>query len=67
MSAAFRATRGSNFVYVRSSPIYPNMCAKFGLGPTVMSKKGGVQKDRQPHKGTLQLYIVDSPPQASYF
>ena len=32
------------------------MCAKFGCGPTVVSKKGGgVQTD----KGTLQLYIVD--------
>ena len=35
------------------------MCAKFGCGPTVVSKKGrggGVQTDRQIK---LQLYIVD--------
>ena len=45
------------------SRIYPNMCAKFGCGPTVVSnKKGGgyKQTDRQTDKGTLQLYIVDS-------
>ena len=36
------------------------MCAKFGCGPTVVSKKRGVQTDRQTDKGTLQLYIVDS-------
>ena len=37
--------------------IYLNMCAKFGYGPTVVSKKrGGVQTDRQRK---LQLYIVD--------
>ena len=41
------------------SHIYPNMCAKFGCGPTVVSKKKGVQTDRQTDKGTLQLYIVD--------
>ena len=30
------------------SRIYPNMCAKFGCGPTVASKKGGYrQTDRQ--------------------
>ena len=34
------------------------MCAKFGCGPTVVSKKG-VGTDRQTDKGTLQLYIVD--------
>ena len=34
------------------SHVYPNMCAKFGCGPTVVSKKGGgVQTDRQT-KGT---------------
>ena len=32
------------------------MCAKFGCGPTVVSKGGGY---RQTDKGTLQLYIVD--------
>ena len=36
------------------------MCAKFGCGPTVVSKKGGVglYTYRQTDKGTLQLYIV---------
>ena len=36
------------------SRIYPNMCANFGHGPTVVSrkKKGGTDK------GTLQLYII---------
>ena len=33
------------------SHIYPNMCAKFGCGPTVVSKRGGgVQIDRQTDK-----------------
>ena len=27
--------------------MYPNMCAKVGCGPTVVSKGGGVQTDRQ--------------------
>ena len=31
------------------------MCAKFGRGPTVVSKKGA-----QTGRGTLQLYIVDT-------
>ena len=48
------------------SYIYPNMCAKFGCGPTVVSKNRGVQihLDRQTDKGkgTLQLYIVDTHP-----
>ena len=40
------------------------MCAKFGCGLMVVSKKkGGVQTDRQTDrqtdKGTLQFYIVD--------
>ena len=40
--------------------MYPNMCAKFGCVPTVVSKRGGHrQTDRQTDKGTLQLYIVD--------
>ena len=43
------------------SNIYPNMFAKFGCGPTVVSKKGGYRHtDRQPDKGTLHVYIVDS-------
>ena len=38
------------------------MCAKFGCGPTVMSKKRGGyrQTDRQTDKGMLRLYIVDT-------
>ena len=44
------------------------MCAKFGCGPTVVSKGGGAVQtdiqtdrhtDRQTDKGILQLYIVD--------
>ena len=46
-----------NFVGDSQSCIYPNMCAKLGCGPTVVSKKGGT--DRETDKGTLQLYIVD--------
>ena len=43
MSPAFRAIRGANlFRPVRMSPhIYPNMCAIFGCGPTVVSRKKG--------------------------
>ena len=41
------------------SRIYPNMYAKFGCGPTVLSKKGGGVGYRQTDKVTLQLYIVD--------
>ena len=37
------------------SHIHPNMCATFGCGPTVVSKKEGT--DRLPDKWTLQLYI----------
>ena len=34
------------------------MCAKFGCGPTVVSKKwGGGGTDRQRDNGKLQLYI----------
>ena len=40
------------------------MCAKFGCGPTVVSKKGGGgyrQTDRQTDRQRfLQLYIVDN-------
>ena len=36
------------------------MCAKFGCGPTVVSKGGGVQADRQTDRQTKgKLYIVD--------
>ena len=40
---------GQFFLGESQSRIYPNMCAKFGCGPTVVSKKrgGGVQTDRQ--------------------
>ena len=48
------------FLAENESHIYPNMCAKFGCGPMVVSKnKGGGGTDRQTDKGTLQLYIVD--------
>ena len=49
---------GSIFLAENESRIYPNICAKFGCGPTVVSKKRGVQTDRQRK---LQLYIVDQP------
>ena len=37
------------FLAENESHTYPNMCAKFGCGLTVMSKKGGTdsQTDRQ--------------------
>ena len=34
---------GQTFLGSNQSHIYPNMCAKFGCSPTVVSKKGGVQ------------------------
>ena len=43
------------FLAENESHIYPNMCAKFGCGPTVVSKGGGVQTDRQTKK-TAALY-----------
>ena len=50
---------GSIFLAENESHIYPNICAKFGCGPMVVSKKGGgVQTDRQTKK-TPALYIVD--------
>ena len=48
---------GSLVLGESQSRIYPNMCAKFGCGPTVVSKKGVY---RQTDKGTLQLYIVET-------
>ena len=48
---------GKFFLAENVSHINPNMCAKFGCGPMVVSKRGGVQTDRQTKK--LQLYIVD--------
>ena len=56
MSPAFRAIRGINFLGSNESHIYPNMCAKFGCGPTVVSRK---KWGTDTHKGTPQLYIVD--------
>ena len=53
---------GSIFLAENESHICPNMCAKFGCGPRVVSKKkgGGVQTDRQADRQRfLQLYIVD--------
>ena len=50
---------GSFFLGESQSRIYPNMCAKFGCGPTVVSKRGGGGTDRHTDKGTLQIYIVD--------
>ena len=44
----------SIFLGESQSRIYPNMCAKFGCGPTVVSKRGGVQTDRQ--RDTVALY-----------
>ena len=37
----------SIFLGESQSRVYPNMCAKFGCGPTVVSKKGGGGTDRQ--------------------
>ena len=47
---------GQIFLAENESHIYPNMCSKFGCGPTVVSKKGG---DRQTDKRTRQLYILE--------
>ena len=50
---------GQFFLAQNESRIYPNMCAKFGCGPTVVSKKKGGyrQADRQT-KISAALYIV---------
>ena len=48
---------GQFFLGESQSRIYLSMCAKFGCGPTVVSKKRGGY--RQTDKGTLQLYTVD--------
>ena len=46
---------GQFFVGESQSRIYTNMCAKFGCGPTVVSKKkGGGRTDRQ--RDTAALY-----------
>ena len=50
------------------SHIYPNMCAKFGCGPTVVSKRWGegVQTDRQTKK-TAALYSRSVSEEISVF
>ena len=58
MAAVSVSGVGQFFLGESQSRIYPNMCAKFGCGPTVVSKKKG-GTDRQTDKGTLQLYLVD--------
>ena len=45
---------GSIFLGESQSRIYPNMCAKFGCGPTIVSKKGG-GTDRET-RDTAALY-----------
>ena len=46
---------GQIFLAENESHVYRNMCAKFGCGPTVVSKKKGeVQTDRQ--RDTAALY-----------
>ena len=51
---------GQFFLGESQSRIYPNMCAKFGCCPTVVSKGGGYrQTDIQTDRVTLQRYIVD--------
>ena len=48
MGPAFRAICGANFLGSNESHINPNIYAKFGREPTVVSKKGGYrQTDRQ--------------------
>ena len=39
------------------SRTYPNMCAKFGGGPTFVSKKGGIDRQRDRQRDTAALYI----------
>ena len=49
---------GSNILAENESHIYANMCAKFGCGPTVVSKKKGGGTDRQTdrQRDTAALY-----------
>ena len=55
---------GQFFLAENECHIDPNMCAKFGCGPTVVSKKGGgVQTDRQTKK-TAALYSRWTPEHA---
>ena len=46
------------FLAENESHIYPNMCATFGCGPTVVSKKGGGGTDRQTETAALYLDYV---------
>ena len=50
---------GQMFLVENESHIYPNMCAKFGCGPTVVSKKSGGYR-RTDRQRKLQLYIMYS-------
>ena len=52
---------GKIFLAQNESRIYPNMCAKFGCGPTVVSKKRGETDRQTDRQRKLQLYIVDNP------
>ena len=49
---------GQYFLAENESHIYPNVCAKFGCGPTVVSKKKGGGTDRQTdrQRETAALY-----------
>ena len=51
---------GSICLAENESHIYPNMCAIFGCGPTVMSKKRGGTERQTDRQRKLQLYIVDA-------
>ena len=48
------------FLAENESHIYLNMCAKFGCGPTVVSKKRGGTDRQTDRQRKLQLYIVDA-------
>ena len=49
---------GSIFLGESQSHIYPNMCAKFGCGPTVGSEKKGT--DRQSDTAALYSRLAES-------
>ena len=51
----------STFLAENEAHIYPNMCAKFGCGPTVVSKKRGVQTDRQRDTAALYSRLASYP------
>ena len=57
---------GSIFLAQNESRIYPNMCAKFGCGPTVVSKKKGGTDRQTDRQRFLQLYIVDYSDSKNY-